>query len=103
MPGGLAGPVPSDQDALADRFKGPGVRHDQDRATGGNHNVLGTKSRGTVRPGTRRTLTGNRQIDRFCELDQRRRVAISQKMPLALDTVKPQLALEVHQSRPADL
>jgi hypothetical protein len=40
-------------------------------------------------------LTRNRQVDRFCKLDQRRRIAIGQEVPLALDAVKPQLALEV--------
>jgi hypothetical protein len=60
----LAGPIPSDQDPPPYRFERPGERNNEDRATGGNHDVLGPKSRGI-----RRALTSYRQIDRFCKLN----------------------------------
>ena len=88
-PGRLSGPVPSNQDTPADCFKGPGVRNDEDWPTRGKHDVLGPKSRGAVRLGIRRALTRDRQIDRFCQLDQRRRIAIIQEVPFALDAVEP--------------
>ena len=92
----LWGPVPSDQDPLAHRLKRPGVRQDEDRPTGGKHNVLRSKSRGAVvRLGIWRALSRNRYIDRFCQLDQRRRVAVGHEVPLALDAGQPQLAPEV--------
>src|SRR5262249_13088578 len=94
-PGGLASAVPSDEDALPQRIKSSGVRHDDYRPAGPKHYVLRPKLRRPIRWGMGLTLTRNRQIDRFCQLDQRRRVAVSSQFPLALETVKPQLALEM--------
>src|SRR3984893_19422202 len=94
-PGRLSGPVPSNQDTLAHRFKSPSVRNDEDWPTSGNHDVLRAKSRGAVGLGIRRTLTRNRQINRFCKLDQRRRIAGGHEAPLALHAVEPKLAREM--------
>ena len=80
---------------LSHGFKGSRVGHDEDRPAGGKHDVLRAKPRGTIRLGIRRMLTRNCQIDRFCQLDQRCSVTVNQLVPLALDTVKAQPALEM--------